>query len=431
MWPRCLLPGLLSAVLPWAVFAGPDPEPLPSPLSLQQALRLAEDAHPDQELAAAGLDLAMAERAGAEADDDLELAFTGVVSAVDPSANAADQSANDSWAKLALRKRLYDFGRTRYTIAAAEARQERRDWHLLDVRQQLQLDVMARFYAVLLADLEYARDNEAMSIAFVKLDRANHRSELGQVSDIELLELDNRFQQTRLQVQGSQNKQRITRSLLAVSLNRPNDLPADLQRPDVGPGFQADDLEPLTQQVLSGNPGLRALRAEVASVDQALRAAESEDNPVIRGELAMANYNRDLGGRNPMTASLILELPLYTGNRVDAKKAVQRARLREQQARLASLELELRQQVLEDWLELQRLQIRRQELTVADDFRDLYLERSRALYDLEISTDLGDSMVQIADLHLQQAENEFQIQLVSARLKALSGRLLIEDKKDN
>jgi hypothetical protein len=84
----------------------------------------------------------------------------------------------------------------------------------------------------------------------------------------------------------------------------------------------------------------------------------------------------------------------------------------------------MRQQLLEQWLELQRLQIRRQELQVTGDYRDLYLERSRTLYDLEVTTDLGDSMTQIADLQLQQAANDLQIRLTRAKLDALTGVLL-------
>ena len=69
---------------------------------------------------------------------------------------------------------------------------------------------------------------------------------------------------------------------------------------------------------------------------------------------------------------------------------------------------------------------------VTGDFRDLYLERSRALYDLELSTDLGDAMTQIADLHLQRARNEFEILLVRAKLKALAGQpLSVETLEEN
>jgi outer membrane protein TolC len=398
-----LLGGLLASLFSTAGMSESQREPLPSPLTLEQALTLADQSHPDRELADAALQMARAELAGVEADDDLQVDFTAVLSAVDPSPNAVDQSSNDSWARLRLSKLLHDFGRTERAQAAADARQQGQLWHLLEVRQKRYLEVMARFFDVLLADLEYARDNEAMATAFVSLDRARGRSELGQLSDIELLELENRYQQARRRMTGSQNKQRITRSLLAISLNRPDDLPGELDYPAEDAVYQQEEIEVLVQRILAGNPGLRALRAEVESAEQRLWAADA--------------------------AGLVLEVPLFDGRRVDAKKALQRARLRGQRARLAAHELDLRQQLLEDWLELQRLRIRREELAVTADFRDLYLERSRSLYDLEVASDLGDSMVRIADLHLQQAENDFQIRLLSARLDALAGRLLPDETR--
>ncbi len=323
-----------------------------------------------------------------------------------------------------MSKLLTDFGRTERSLAAADAAYRGQSWRLLDVRQQRRLQVMARFFDVLLADLEYARDNEAMSIAYVRMDRARSRNELGQLSDIELLELESSYQQARLRVNGSQQKQRISRSLLALSLNRPDDLPAELVYPTAVESQPQQEIEGLTQRALAGNPGLLALRAEMDAAEHRLRAAAAQDNPVLRAELEAASYQRDLGGRNPLTASLVLEVPLFTGNRVNAQLARQKAHLQEYRARLATYELDLRQQLLEHWLELQRLQIHREALTVTGDYRDLYLERSRTLYDLEVARDLGDSMAQIADLHFQRAQNEFQIRLLSAKLEALAGTLL-------
>jgi outer membrane protein TolC len=309
-------------------------------------------------------------------------------------------------------------------LAAADAARQGQSWQLLDVRQQRRLQVMARFFDVLLSDLEHARDNEAMANTYVQLDRARSRNELSQLSDIELLELESIYQRARLRANASQQKQRITRSLLAVSLDRPDDLPADLVYPPTLEPIPPQEIEVLTQQALASNPSLRALRAEVTVLEQRLQAAAADDNPVLRAEFEAASYNRDLSGRNPLTASLVLEVPLSRGGWIDAQIARERAQLQENRAKLRAYELELRQQLLEQWLELQRLRIRREELLVTGDFRDLYLERSRSLYDLEFASDLGDSMTQIADLHLQQAENDLQIRLTRARLEALTGTLL-------
>jgi outer membrane protein TolC len=415
--------GLLLVVSGPLPAAGPL-EPLPTPLTLEQALRLADQSHPERELADAALRKARAEQAEVAAADDLEVQFSTALSAVEPSPVAEDQSHNDNWASLRLSKQLIDFGRTESALAAADAAAQGRSWHLIDVRQQRRLQVMARYFDVLLADLEQARDNEAMSIAYVDWDRARNRNELGQVSDIRVLELESTYQKARLRVNASQQKQRISRSLLAVSLDRPDDLPADLVYPSALEPRSLPEVEELTRQALHNNPSLLALRADVEALEQRLRAVAAEDNPVLRAELEAASYNRDLGGRNPLTASLVLEVPLFSGNRVDARLARERAHLQENRARLRVYELEMRQQLLEQWLELQRLQIRRQELQVTGDYRDLYLERSRTLYDLEVTTDLGDSMTQIADLQLQQAANDLQIRLTRAKLDALTGVLL-------
>jgi len=417
--------GLVSCLVMGGPLSAQGPHaPLPSPLTLEQALKLADQSHPERELAEAALLKARAEQAGVAVTNDLQVHFSAALSAIDPSPVATNQSHNDSWARLRLSKQLSDFGRTEHALAAADAARQGQSWQLLDVRQQRRLQVMARFFDVLLSDLEHARDNEAMANTYVQLDRARSRNELSQLSDIELLELESIYQRARLRANASQQKQRITRSLLAVSLDRPDDLPADLVYPPTLEPIPPQEIEVLTQQALASNPSLRALRAEVTVLEQRLQAAAADDNPVLRAEFEAASYNRDLSGRNPLTASLVLEVPLSRGGWIDAQIARERAQLQENRAKLRAYELELRQQLLEQWLELQRLRIRREELLVTGDFRDLYLERSRSLYDLEFASDLGDSMTQIADLHLQQAENDLQIRLTRARLEALTGTLL-------
>ncbi|MEJ2393548.1 MAG: TolC family protein [Candidatus Thiodiazotropha sp.] len=178
------------------------------------------------------------------------------------------------------------------------------------------------------------------------------------------------------------------------------------------------------EQVLLENPHLRSLRAEVEAARKQLQASEAEDNPVLRGELEAATYKRELGGRNPLTAALIFELPLYTGNRTDAKAAEQRALLQQKEAELAAYELQLHQQVLDIWMQLDQLRLQSEELQVTADYRDLYLDRSRTLYEMDMQTDLGDSMGKIADIQWQRAQNRYDTLLLQARLKALAGRLI-------
>jgi outer membrane protein TolC len=399
-------------------------EPLPSPLTLEYALSLADEAHPDRLSADASLAQAEARRQQADAANDFNLSLSAELRAIEPSEIAYYQTRNDSLARIRLSKQLYDFGRSAHAQEAAEAGLDSQRWQLVEVRQQRRLDVMERFFAVLLADLEFARDNEALSTDYIRFDRARAKQELGKVSDIDLLELETAYQQSRRMLSLSRNRQRITRSQLAIALNRPGDLPANLSAPEFEPSEVAPEVEPLIDRALQNNPRLKALRAQLQAAETQLRAHEAEANPVIRAELEAAAYKRELGGRDPLTAALVFEWPLYQGSRVDARVAEQRALVLQKQAELASYEMALRQQLLDNWMAMQELQVEREGLQVKGDYRDLYLDRSRTLYDLDLATDLGDSMTQIAAVQYERARNLYQIQLTQARLDALTGGML-------
>jgi outer membrane protein TolC len=399
-------------------------EPLPSPLTLQHAIELADHIHPERSLAEAELAQARALTEQVAADDDAYLALRAELRVIDPSDIAADDSRNDSLARLNLSKQLYDFGRTSHAIEAAEAGLASRRWQLLLVRQQRRLDVMAKYFDVLLADLEYARDSEVLAIDYIRFDRARTRNELGKVSNIEMLELESEYRQSSLKMATSRTRQRITRSQLAISLNRPQDLPAELATPQLALPESLPDVEILVEKALRENPKIKALQAELHAAKKRLQASEAEGNPILRAELEAATYKRELGGRNPLSAALVFELPLYQGDRVASEIAERQAFVVKKGAELAAYRLVLRQQLLDHWLALDRLKVEREELLVTGDYRDLYLDRSRTLYEMDMAADLGDSMSQIADIHLQRAKNDFKIQLTHARIQALTGELV-------
>ncbi|MGB5493168.1 MAG: TolC family protein, partial [Sedimenticolaceae bacterium] len=108
--------------------------------------------------------------------------------------------------------------------------------------------------------------------------------------------------------------------------------------------------------------------------------------------------------------------------------AAARAELRRSSAALTAAEYGLRQQVLELWLRLGNLRTRLNGLKVRGDYRELYLDRSRALYELEVKTDLGDAMTEISAVELDLAQAEFDWIMTQARLDALAGRLLPEEQ---
>ena len=95
--------------------------PLPEPLQLEDALRLAGNDHPTLALSQARLAELEADARQTAADDDLDVGARLEARLIEPSDAATDQSHNDSNARLFARKRLYDFGRTAALEAAADS----------------------------------------------------------------------------------------------------------------------------------------------------------------------------------------------------------------------------------------------------------------------------------------------------------------------
>lgn len=399
--------------------------PLPEPLSLEFALSLADAAHPDLQLAAAATDIASAQRDRAAAAYGINAGVSAAATWVEPADRALDQSHNDSSASLVLTKRLYDFGHTRATVAAASALLRGSQLRYIDAQSQRRLAILEHYLDVLLADLHFRVEDEAMAIAYVRVDRARDQQELGQVSDIALLAAETQYQETRSARFKAQAEQRVSRVALAETLNRSGQLTSVLEVPALDAIEAAPpELKQLLTETLGENPQLRALRAETEAAREQLQAARASDRPVISGRAEANEYQRQINSNDPWAVGVQLDIPLYTGGRSRAERAQARAELTHNEASLARAELELRQTAQALWEEITVLRASREEAQTRIDYRELYLDRSRALYEMEVSTDLGDAMVVSSQAYLRQAEVDYQLLLNGARLNVLRGRPL-------
>jgi outer membrane protein TolC len=399
--------------------------PLPSPLTVEQALALADEAHPDLDRAQARLQAAQAGLDQAESTSGTHAFVDLTPQVVLPSTHINNDLVNDSRARVLLSKRLYDFGRTASLSEAARADIAARELALLDTRQTRRLDILTRFLDVLLVDLRYAVDNEAMAHHYVTFDKSRERHRLGQVSDIDLLELEQRYQEALILRTRSQKRQAQTRLQLAIALNRPDELPAELVLPQF-PGNErvVPEYKALLDKALQTNPGLVALRQETEAARAQLAAERARRYPVLSAEGEAARYVRELPSRDDLRATINLHIPLTQGGEDQAAIALALARLYEQEARLHRAELDLRQAVLDLVQELESLKVERNAAKVRTNYRDLYLDRSRALYELEINSDLGDAMTHVTEAQWLAAQVEFRLALTWARLDALTGDLL-------
>ncbi len=395
---------------------------LPQPLTLEYALSLADSAHPAMQQARAQQQAAQARLQSSEAEDDLSVSLEARARWVQPPSSMSDEVTDDHKGSLFVRKSLYDFGRTTALQQAARSESQAMAVRYHSERDQHRIAIMRAFFAVLLADQENFRDNEALAVAYITLDRLRNRQELGQTSDIEVLEQESHYQGIRYRLLNSESRQRLTRSQLANLLNLPGQLPADLVSPSFDhaerPLPEYESLLALAQQY---NTSLQSLQLELEASQQRVSSVRSGKLPQLNGELEASSYSRELGSSDTWRAGVTLSVPIYNGNRIDSAIATAQAEVMRLRAKLSQSRQDLRQALLENWFELQRLALRREQATSELDYRELYLDRSRANYEMEVTADLGDAMVRLSDAQLALIKNDFDTALAWEKLRALVG----------
>ncbi len=396
-------------------------------LTLAEALAAVDAQHPDLRSAQADLAAAQADEQAAAARRDLTVSFEGILRQGRPTVGSDAWSADNS-ARIVARKNVYDFSRTEYSLGATRAEVNAREDALLDTRDQRRLSIMSRYFDVLLADQQYAADNEFMAVAYVAMDNARDRVKVGQMSRPDFAVLEARYQDLREKRNASLAQQRITRALLANALNRPDVLASDLEDPKLpNNNAKLPEYETLLPWVLAHNPLMLAQLQLLAAAQQRLAGLRHETSPSLDAEMVAADYSRTSITRDSVSAGLILSWPLYQGGRVDAHIAREQAQFQKLQAGADKLHMQIAQSLLEALLEIQQLQgSSRPAAEEQIKYRDVALDRSRADYELELKTNLGDSMAQTLVASLRARRVEYRLALALARLEALAGKPLAD-----
>jgi outer membrane protein TolC len=388
-------------------------------LTLEAALASA-GAHPERRIAESELDVARADRAQADSRQDFALYLDG---GLRTGRRPDGDWKPDNVGRIVARKPLFDFGRSSGAVDAADREIAARQAALLDTDNLRRIDVMARYFDVLLADMQYAADDEFMAVAYVSWDNATDRFEVGQISQPALLKLEADYQDIRERRNASQQRMRASRQRLAHAINRPGELPAELAEPALRDNERpVVDYETLLPWVKAQNPRLLALRAQLAAADARIAATRAERNPALDAEVIGGSYSRDSVTRDELSAGLVFSVPLYQGARVDAREARERALKMRTQAQLERLEFELSDALLATLQEIEWLRgSGRQAAAKQIEYRDWALERARAEYELELRTDLGPNMAETQVAQLRRKQIEYRLALAFARLEALSG----------
>jgi outer membrane protein TolC len=418
------LPGILATISLFVASNLFAEQQLPERLTLEHALSLVEKSqHPDLERAQAGIEQAQAGKLAADSLTGTDVKIIGQLRYVEPNSVIPDRSHDDSQLGLYVSKPLYDFGRSEARVSAAEADIRAQQSAYLGAYNAQRIEVMQRFFDVILADHEYLRDNEDMASRYVRMDKARDRAKLGQVSEIEVLRLETIYQQARLNRYRSESRQRATRAKLATALNMPDKLPGEVVRPLL-PSLTReipDEVE-LQKIALQNNQALITSHAEVKAAQARIDAARAGDNPVLRADAEAVSYSREIGARDDARIGLTLEVPLFSGGRDDAAIAAARAELRRSRANEAAIEGKILQAVLDAALDVRTLRAQLEQAKVQTQWSERNLDLNRSRYEMEQQATLGDAMIEIAKSELFKAKTEFELELTWARLDALMGK---------
>lgn len=390
-------------------------------LTLEEVLAHADQSHPELEQVRAQYDVARAEQQLVASLRDfrvtLEAALRGGQNTL------TDDYSADHLARISARKTLWDGPRYEAYTEAARLESEARALQMLDAGSQRRLALMARYFDVLLSDLQHAADTEHMAVRFVRWDDAKHRLELGELSASQLAELEAEFQALRLRQQQSEHRARERRALLASAMNRPDELPSELVDPPLpGNDRPLPEFNLLLEALLKTNPTLKMQQNLLAASRSRLQALRADDQPTLEFEAEAAAYSRDSTTRDSVRAGINLVWPIYIGKQRDARLAREQAILHGLQAQYDKIRLDLRQSLFETWQEIQYLRnVARRAAKIEADHRDLALDRARAEYELELRTNLGTSMAETQVAKLKQRAVEYRLALAWERLATLIG----------
>jgi outer membrane protein TolC len=404
------------ALLAWTLSATASAQPL----TLEEALASVASPHPDRRIAESELARARADRKEADSRQDFSLYLDG---SLRTGHRPGDDWKPDNIGRIVARKPLFDFGRSSQAIAAADDEIAARQEALYTVESLRRLDIMARYFDVLMADRQYAADNEFMAVGYVAWDNAKDRFKVGQISQPALMKLETEYQDIRERRNADEQNMRRSRQRLAQAIYRPDTLPVELVEPELKDNARpVPDYETLRPWVMAKNPRILALQAQLSAADARLAAIRAERNPTLDAEVIGGGYSRESITRDDASAGLVFTIPLYQGGRVDARIARELAQKERTAAELEKLKFDLSDTLLATLQEIEWL--RGSSRAAADkqiEYRDWALERARAEYELEMKTNLGTSMAETQVAQIRRKQVEYRLALALARLQALSG----------
>ncbi|MBF0265459.1 MAG: TolC family protein [Gammaproteobacteria bacterium] len=404
---------------------------LPEPLPLDFALSLAQDEkHVSLQKNQAKIDEQLALDKQLQSSRNLQLGLKANAWLVEPSnalAQSIDNRKTPHLISLYGSKLIYDFGRLSIDEEVQQYHLDVVDLKKTIIKRENYLKILNDFFDVLLADLKHAYHNEALAMAYIRYDRGKTYYEQKKISELDLMDLENKNMIASDDFFESGQEQRLTRSKLSQSINKAGTLPDKLifpdwkKHPQLSLNRKLPTFEKLLTNALNNNKQINLLKQELKVLELNVERSKLDNSPSLTGLFSGNWYARELSGGDQLKLGIQLDIPLYDGGKFQSRKTIALSKVHDMQAELRAIEMQVEQELLSTTQLINTLKRRDKRLSQMVSLSEQILDKNRIDYDLEFKSDLGNSMVNLSFSQMQYHQNRFDLAYQWAVLDSLTG----------
>ncbi|MDE0309368.1 MAG: TolC family protein [Acidiferrobacterales bacterium] len=422
MWRQLIsVAALIVPVLPGMVHSFDIPQ---EPLRLHDAIAYAQQTHPASRQLELDYELARDAHHQLESGSQLDARVLIVPQRADRAAMGMPNSEDDSYARLELSYPIFDSGLRRAATDHAATTRDLAERAVDLTIDQRRLSIMRHYFDVLLADLDYAVKNEKMTLAFLRFNRHREEMDLYQAhAEVDVLALETIYRDRFHVREQAAIERMVARRKLGMLMGSVDYVPRDLQQPDLSNYLEREvlDFDVMLEQVLAHSPEMIAAKLQVEKARQAVTVTEKRYQPSIRAKLEANEWAQETGSRNSASIGLQLELPLVSESRRSHERSKSMIDVERAQAGVVEVEHGLRTRVLRLWKTISLKRVDLAAASVRSDYRDQYMDRARALYELEEAADIGDAQAEQLRSLMELKSVEFELTLAWSEFDMLRG----------
>ena len=324
---------------------------------------------------------------------------------------------------------LYDFGQTKYKVESQRADKARFEKEALARRADVMLGVERAYLSVLkrqrlvqIAD-ETVRERDTIKQQVDTLYRNQLKSklDLGLVQ-VQLSDADFAVIQARNDLSSAFAELNNAMGIEGAAVYQLEDVPVTVAQPDL--------LDSLLAEAKSRRPELLALKERVRTADNRIKAASSQNYPILQavgsaGDTEHISNRPNLQEGGWWGAGAVVSVPFFTGFLIQNQVAEATSQKREAESIYLALLQDIQLQVKENFLTvvtlIQQVKVAEQQVAIAREA--LGLARQRYKLGLSSIVEVTQSEVAVTAAETRLAETQYNAKIAEAQLRYAIGAI--------